>query len=263
MVSAREPLQDDDLRTFLDAADAHADAMSEPEATRDRMFAYALPNLGMRASALAHMTREWVDFQERTVRVPAFQECTAGRYGEPCSECEKRLELIRDDPDAVDTYADHSDRRAGQASNLYARARRFKRYADREGLNARLLDGFLDEHTGMWFPKTGRGHRPIPVKDDDTWDLISHYFQFHDEVMVTRQTVGNVVDRVARRSDLRRQVLPHELRHTYGTRLAAMEFTSYEIRDAMGHKTIKQAEDYIRIAGKRLDDAFATKWESV
>jgi integrase/recombinase XerD len=263
VVGEREPLEDDELRALLDAADAHADGLQEPTASRDRLFIYGLGYLGMRASAIAHMTRDWIDFQDRQVVVPAFQPCSAGRGDTPCSECKKRLELLRADPERVDTYADPRDRWAGQPNSLKARAKRFQRYADRPGVGREELNRILAEYDGMWFPKTGSGHRPIPVKDDTTWSIIQNYFQIRDAVMVTRQTVGNVLRDVARKSDLTRKVEPHEMRHTFGTRLAAMDFSEHEIADAMGHATTAQARDYVRLAGKRLDDAFSEKWESV
>ncbi len=263
MVSEREPLEDDELRALLDAADAHADALQEPLASRDRLFIYGLAHIGLRASALAHMTRDWIDFQSRRVVVPPFQSCSSGRGGEPCSECQKRLELIRADPDLVDSYADPADTWDGQPNSLIARAKRFRRYADRRGLSKPELESHLSERDGMWYPKTGSGNRPIPVKDDDTWSAIQDYFQIRDEVAVTRQTVGNVLRDVARKADLTRKVQPHEMRHTYGTRLAAMGFSEHEIADAMGHATTAQARDYVRLAGERLDDAFSEKWESV
>lgn len=273
VVSEREPLEDSELRALLDAADDHADSLQEPLASRDRMFVYALAHVGVRASAIAHMTRDWIDFQSRRVTVPPYQICSAGRGGSPCSECQKRLELLRASPEDVDpdtsprdgprSYADPRDTWDGQPNSLYARAKRFQRYARRAGLSRQDLRGFLADHQGMWYPKSGSGHRPVPVKDDTTWSVIKSYFQIRDEVMVTRQTVGNVLRDVARKADLTRQVQPHEMRHTYGTRLAAMGFTEHEIADAMGHATTAQARDYVRLAGERLDDAFTEKWESV
>lgn len=280
MVSEREPLEDAELRSLLDTADRHAEGLKEPVATRDRMFIYVLANVGLRASALAHMTRDWIDFQDRQVTVPPYQECTAGRGGSPCSECKRRVDLLRagytmsrsevhnelekpTDGSLWDSYADPKDTRDGQPASLYARARRFQRYADRPGVGRTDLKRILRDHDGMWFPKSGAGHRPVPVKDDDTWSIIQDYFQIRDEVGVTRQTVGNVLTDVARKADLTRSVQPHEMRHTFGTRLAAMDFSEHEIADAMGHATTKQARDYVRLAGKRLDDAFTDKWESV
>lgn len=263
MVSDREPLEDSELRELLDAADAHSEREPESLATRDRLFIYALAHLGIRASALAHMTKDWIDFQSRRVTVPPFQRCTSGLGGEPCSECYKRLELLRADPERVDSYASERDTWDGQGSSLKARAERFRRYTNRPGLSKPQLETILADHDGMWFPKSGTGHRPIPVKDDTTWSIIQRYFQFHDTVAVTRQTVGNRLRAIARQSDLTRKVQPHEMRHTYGTRLAAMGFSEHEIADAMGHATTQQARDYVRLKGQRLDNAFSEKWDSV
>lgn len=281
MVSEREPLEDDELRELLDAADRHAEDLREPTATRDRMFIYVLANVGLRSSALAHMTRDWIDFQDRQVTVPPYQDCNSGRGGGPCSECVQRLDLLRAGyamsrgevhrelakpvgGSMWNSYADPGDTTVDdRPASLYGRARRFDRYARRPGVGRSDLKRFLREKDGMWFPKSGSGHRPVPVKDDTTWEIIQDYFQMCDDVAVTRQTVGNVLGDVARKADLTRSVKPHEMRHTFGTRMAAMDFDAYEIKDAMGHATIAQAEDYIRLAGKRLSDAFSDKWESV
>lgn len=257
MVS-REPLEDTELKQVLETADE--------EPLRDRLIIYSLAYLGLRASSVAHMTEDWMDYQNHHVEVPAYQPCSAGRGGGPCSECRDRLEKLRcgsveplaDVLDRVDAYADPND-----DYSLYARARRYDRYARRNGLGKQTLDRILREREGMWFPKSGSGHRPVPVKDSDTWDILTQWFTAHDSVMVTRQTVGNVVERVASKSGIRRKVHPHEFRHTYGTRLAELGFSAYEIKDAMGHATTAQAEDYIKMSGRRIDDAFSEKWESV
>lgn len=257
MVS-REPLEDSELKQILETV---AD-----EPLRDRVIIHSLAHLGFRAGAVAHMTEDWMDYQNHHVTVPSHQVCSAGRDGGPCSECRNRLERIRcgvTEPLAdvlarVDSYADPSDE-----SSLFARARRYDRYSRRDGLGVQRLNRILREYDGMWFPKSGSGHRPVPVKDSDTWDILTRWFGAHDSVMVTRQTVGNVVRRVASASGIRRKVEPHEFRHTFGTRLAELGFSVHEIKDAMGHATTAQAEDYIKMSGRRLDDAFTEKWESV
>lgn len=253
MVS-KDPLEDSELNEILDTADG--------EPIRDRFIIYALAFGGLRASAVAHMDESWMDYQNRHVEIPAYQPCSAGRGGDPCSECVKRLELINADPEAVDTYADPLDTWDGQGNSLKARARRYRRYAERPRLGKRRLNSILRDHDGMWFPKSGAGTRPIPIKDDDAWKVLKTWFSAHDSLMVTRQTVGNVVDRIASKSGIQRKVEPHEFRHTYGTRLAELGFSAYEIKDAMGHATLQQAEDYVKMSGRRIDDAFDEKWES-
>lgn len=257
MVS-RSPLEDEELKAVLAAA--------REESTRDAMIIHVLAHAGLRASAVSHMTADWIDFQRRRITVPPFQTCSAGRRGGPCSECISRLERTRcgetEDLDRtlerVDSYA-----APGDEDSLRARAERADRYARRPGVGRARLNRFREEHRGMWFPKSGSGARPIPVKDDETWNLVTRWFTAHDSVMISRQTVGNIVQRVASESGIRRKVQPHEFRHTFGTRLAALGFSAHEIKDAMGHATTAQAEDYIKLSGRRLDDAFSEKWKSV
>ena len=60
---------------------------------------------------------------------------------------------------------------------------------------------------------------------------------------------GNVVD-----------VSAYDLRHTYGTRLARMDFQPTGIKSMMGHGSTKMPEKYISFAGKRKADMIEEKW---
>jgi integrase len=55
---------------------------------------------------------------------------------------------------------------------------------------------------------------------------------------------------------------PYDLRHTYGTRLARMEWTPYEIKEQMGHGDLEMPSTYISYAGIRKEELMNEKWDS-
>mgnify|MGYP000513049313 CR=1 FL=1 len=62
------------------------------------------------------------------------------------------------------------------------------------------------------------------------------------------------VVRVAERTDLRKRVTPHVLRHTYGTLIARNGATAQYIRQTMGHADLSSANAYIEFTGRQLAD---------
>lgn len=54
----------------------------------------------------------------------------------------------------------------------------------------------------------------------------------------------------------------YDLRHTYGTRLARMEYNKYEIKAEMGHGSTKMPERYIEFTGVRKSRVQKEKWDS-
>lgn len=54
----------------------------------------------------------------------------------------------------------------------------------------------------------------------------------------------------------------YDLRHTYGTRLARMEWEPYEIKEQMGHGNLEMPSTYISYAGIRKEQLMDEKWDS-
>lgn len=54
---------------------------------------------------------------------------------------------------------------------------------------------------------------------------------------------------------------PYDLRHTYGTRLARMEWEPYEIMEQMGHADLTMPKTYISYAGIRKEELMDEKWD--
>jgi len=110
-----------------------------------------------------------------------------------------------------------------------------------------------DDLVEWWKPKTPAGARTIPVKDTTTLRVMREYFKRNREYSATRQTVTNRVDAVAEQTGLRTNVMPHRLRHSYGTMIAANGADSQYIRQTMGHEDISSSGWYLKYAGAQLD----------
>jgi integrase/recombinase XerD len=74
----RQPLERDELNHLLDTVDEVGDAT-------DKVIIRTLAFTGMRASELAHMSKEWIDWQENIIKIPRRQECD-------CGECQRERE---------------------------------------------------------------------------------------------------------------------------------------------------------------------------
>lgn len=206
----------------------------------EELVGLVLLDTGLRCSALAHMTEKWLNphGSNFTIEVPMYQKCTLGvgnsgsggnttSPGIPCHDCRKR-------PTNRDWLPDQKN----------------------------LPDG-----GDCWVPKSESGYkgRTIPIKEDDTQQILLSYFQIHDTV-ATRGTLVNRVKRIAGRAGIlieggeRDWPTPHDLRDTYGNRLARKNFDRFEIMSAMGHASVEQAQDYVDLSGRETEAAFDTKW---
>lgn len=200
---------------------------------------------GLRNSAMAHLTEDWLKWRDGQlfIDVPAYQKCTLGsandgrggdttQTGEPCYHCVDR--------------------------EMEERIEEFLPAAHK------LPDG-----GDCWAVKSESGYkgRQIPVQEEDTQRIIETYFRIHDRVG-SQTAVRAAVKRIAKRAGLFEEggedeqdwPTPHDLRDTYGTRLAVKGFTRDEIKTAMGHSSIQQADDYVQMSGIEASQAFDEKW---
>jgi len=143
----------------------------------DRLIFVCAAHLGMRASEIAGMRKEWVDFQRGTVDVP-------------------------------------------------------------------LKDGEFEA-------KAAASARSIPYKDlrGRVSTELRRYFDYNDEVGVTRATVFRRVKNMGKRADLTRRVYPHALRATCAFQLAEAGVNAQGLRQFMGWKELNTAQKYIEQAG--------------
>lgn len=204
---------------------------------------------GLRAGAIAHLNNDWLDLtgEYLSIDVPQVQRCrlgseSHGKGGDttektrPCYDCRGR--------------------------NM-----------DKDWIRASHK---LPDNGNCWRPKSEAGYkgREITVKDDHTARVVQNYFKVHDRVC-TRSSVRSAVIRVAKRAGLHdtwtevkddgeevthHWPTTHDLRDTFGTRLALKDFGVHEIKSVMGHATIEQAVDYIELSGRATTKAMEEKW---
>lgn len=206
---------------------------------------------GLRCTGIAHMTEDWLDRSgaDLSIDVPQTQRCrlgteNSGKGGDttqrsvPCYNCKHR--------------------------NM-----------DKEWVRAkhRLPDG-----GDCWRAKSEAGYkgREIPILEDDTERVVENYFKVHD-LVAGRRSVRNAVIRVAKRAGIHETSTEemdngdeithhwpttHDLRDTFGTRLALKGFGPHEIKSLMGHSSIEQATDYIELSGAATVQSMKEKWKS-
>lgn len=211
----------------------------------EEVCALGLPYTGLRCSAFAHMDESWLTVENGELRidVPYFQECTLGstddgegkggdttETGVPCGKCKDRV------------------------------------IGERE----KWLPEALPDGGDCWLPKSEAGTkgRIIPVADENAARATRNWFNTHDKIG-TAGSVRNAVKRVAKRAGIFIEgeeknendwPCPHDLRDTYGHLLARKGFDRFEIKAAMGHSRVEQADDYIDLSGRETIEAFDDKW---
>lgn len=211
---------------------------------KEELIGLTLLDTGLRCSAMAHMRGSWIEQQDDVliIDIPPYERCIVGtsergsggdrtETGEPCWFCETR------------------------------------KSADKDWLPP---DHKLPDGGDCWHPKTEAGWkgRQLPIKETDAQNIIETYFSIYDCVG-GQNSVRSIVKRIAKRAGIfepgadgeQDWPTPHDLRDTYGTQLALMGFNRDEIKNPMGHASIEQADDYIKMSGIEATEAFDEKWD--
>lgn len=188
----------------------------------DELIGLTLTSTGLRAGAMSHMRESWLELEGRAqILVPYGESCEMGSG-------------------------------AGRGGDTSKTGEPCKQCRNRVNKN------WAPDHAD-WTPKSENGVRPIPVRDDDTIQILESYFNLHEDV-VGIQTVTTRVKKISDRAGIDRKVTAHDLRDTYGTLLAKKNFSPYKIRDLMGHANLEQALDYVKLAGEAVQDEYDQKW---
>jgi hypothetical protein len=215
----------------------------------DEVIALTGVDAGLRGDEIAHFVEDWLDKtgEDVCIDVPQSQRCRlgtgdSGRGGDtrarsaPCHNCKNRN-------------------------------------VDQDWLRAKQK---LPDHGNCFRPKSEAAYkgRKIPIRNEKTERVVLNYFTVHD-IIGTRTAVRDAVIRVAKRAGIYQSETvvnddgkeithhwptTHDLRDTFGTRLAIKEFTANEIKSAMGHEKITTADDYVELSGAATVSAFEDKW---
>lgn len=216
----------------LDTAGQHSEVDRFREAAKegdptDELIGLTLIDTGIRNSAMAHMRGGWLRLHGSNPQlvVPRTEECTLGT----------------------------GEGKGGDTTNATEPCYQCRKRPAKDWLTE-------EEKVADWHPKSEAGaNRVIPIRDDDTLQILRNYFSVHETVCGVH-TVKDRVRDIGERAGLDRDVTPHDLRDTYGTRLAVKGFSPYDIRDFMGHETLEQALDYIKLSGAQAHEAYDDKW---
>jgi len=114
----------------------------------------------------------------------------------------------------------------------------------------------------LWRVKVPDAARSIPLLPE-TKSVLEEFFSRHkaiSEVVPDRIKAWNIVKRVARRAGLKKRVFPHVLRGSFASILAGKDFDALSIQAVLGWKSVKTADEYIRISPQRLMKMMKEKW---
>ncbi|EMA04270.1 Phage integrase family protein [Haloarcula vallismortis] len=225
------PLDIPEAEAFDDALDDQDDFLTE-------LTGRVLFNTGMRSGEFTHMRTGWVRRENGggiVLTIPKRAVCTSGRGP-----------IGQQNPDGTDLHS------RGQPCTQCRNS----------------------GETNDWTPKTENGDRTYPLTErglEDVGEDLLWYFERNDQIPFGNEGVNRRIRRIAEDADLadtrgrdekgRIQVTSHDLRHTYGTRLARMGFDPAAIRDTMGWGDMSMAERYIEFTGIRKRQAFADNWD--
>lgn len=193
----------------------------------DELVGLVLIDTGIRCSAMSHMTGDWLRLHgsRPEIVVPRTENCSLGT----------------------------GEGKGGDTTDASQVCYQCRHRATKDWLTEA-------EKNADWHPKSeAGGNRKIPVRDTDTVQILRNYFSVHDRVKGPH-TVKARVRGIGECAGLDRDVTPHDLRDTYGTRLALKGFSPYEIKDLMGHSDIKQGLDYIKLSGAQAHESYDDKW---
>jgi len=115
----------------------------------------------------------------------------------------------------------------------------------------------------LWAPKSGASIRSSPILRESAADLILDWFYNHRQVPLHHGQVKGHVKRVANEAEIEREILPLDLRNTYGAILASKGMNQHVIGSAMGLNQRQSAVHLIKFADDEIEAPVDKKWDSV
>jgi hypothetical protein len=237
------PLDSDEAQDFEIAAKEHDDFLTT-------LTARALFYLGLRPSEFIHTVGEWI-----------VRRGTSGQFLydiRPYKNIESR-------PDQCTRAVGKGGQRNSEGVDLYERG---------NACQTCRKSGDTDGFTG----KTGNAARAYPLDKSPELKQLGEdflwFFEQNDFIPFGNAGVNARIRDVAQKAGIGESrgykslssgdvidITAYDLRHTYGTRLAQMDFRAVEIKSMMGHGSTKMPEKYISFSGKRKGDMVEKKWD--
>jgi len=241
------PLDSDQAKKFEMSAREHEDFLTS-------LTGRALLLLGLRPNEFVHTVREWI------VR--------RGAEGRFLYDIQPYEEIVTRDVKCI------KGRGAGKQGNpngvdMYQRGKPCS-----ECRNNGSTNGFegKTENAPREYP-LDKSPEMESIGDDFLW-----FFEQNDFIPFSNAGVNTRVRKIAEEAGIgdergyktimrggREQevvdISAYDLRHTYGTRLARMNFTALEIKSMMGHGSLKMPQKYISFTGVRKGEIVDQKWD--
>jgi len=203
---ANEILSNEELNRVFDVCD-HSEKYLE-----NNFIVKTMGLLGFRVGEAAHFRKSWVNFEKKTIRIPAHEPCD-------CSYCQER---VREQLKKREYSKEESKTIAKKIVSKY-----------------------------YWHPKTTAGSRFIYYGFNAEYErILNEFFSKYDQWPYTVNTAERRIKKLLNLADLGDHK-SHDLRKTAGSNFAAKGLNEYELMQIMGWEDSKVAKKYIRLSGVR------------
>jgi integrase len=200
--------------------------------------------LGLRVGEIIHMTEDWINWRQRRIEIPRQMDCHLGRDDGPCGYCQQLAIQMVDVYDAEDPDG---------MSN--ARERFINRHLERSWSAGDELT--LDDVLQMrWFAKTEAASRDVPFSHDARTELvIERFFEDREKYGMSKSAFDRRLNKALGLADEIDQdtTMPHGLRATAATRLAAQNADPLTLKSMLGWASFQTAKNYISGSPNRTE----------
>ena len=110
---------------------------------------------------------------------------------------------------------------------------------------------------GIYGKKTKKRVVPMSKK---VQSLLENYFAINDKFPVGVRQVQKIVKKVANRTQIKKNVTPHILRHTFATLALQKNISLATIQKVLGHDRLETTSIYLNFTDEHIVDEFTRKW---
>jgi integrase/recombinase XerD len=90
--------------------------------------------------------------------------------------------------------------------------------------------------------------------------LLEHYFALHEKWFVGARQVQKVVKKIANKAQIRQNVTPHVLRHTFATTALQKGLSLAAVQKILGHDRLATTAIYLNLTDTHVVEEFQRKW---
>ncbi|WP_226043536.1 site-specific integrase [Natrinema sp. DC36] len=219
--------------------------LKEPFDFEARLVIHLAAKLGLRAGEIAHLRTDWINFYERVIEIPQFDECDFGSDGGVCGYCRGRA---RDRIETINLSLEEAkeeirDEHGADVVDDLDEATLEKMAKKKQEETNITMEEALEER---WNPKTSAGSRAVPFDFDvRTQMCIEEFADQYDRFPKSRATVNRRINQAAEEAGLEERVFPHALRATSASLLVLHGVSAHSLMAILGWEDISTARVYI------------------